>query len=119
MTPAEIARRLGDRFGLLAAGRGAHERHRTLQAAVSWSYELLSDGERWVFRRWRCFRRRSDLAAAEAVAGGESGAVDGVLGLVERSLVSYDPAEGRYRMLETLRQYAADRLAEAGNRRQP
>ena len=114
MSPAEIARRLNDRFSLLAAGRRAHERHRTLQAAVAWSHDLLDDDERRVFRRLAVFPATFDLAAAEAIAGADTtNPVDSLLHLVDRSLVVYDPADGRYRLLETLRQYAADRLADA------
>jgi predicted ATPase/class 3 adenylate cyclase len=115
MPPAEIASRLGERFRLLAGGsRRAQERHRTLLAAVAWSHDLLSDDERRVFRRLAVFPSSFDLAAAEAVAGGDGLDVLGsVVRLVDRSLVQYEPKEGRYRLLETLRQYAADRLDEA------
>jgi len=116
MSAAEIARRLGERFRLLAAGRGAQERHRTLQAAVGWSYDLLSDEEQRVFRRLAVFPSSFDLDAAESVAGGDGSVdvIDVVVRLVERSLVQHDSSMGRYRLLETLRQFAADRLAEAG-----
>ena len=116
MPPAEIAGRLGERFRLLSGGsRRAQERHRTLLATVSWSHDLLNDDERVVFRRLAVFPASFDLPAAEAVAGG--GAMDvleDVVRLVDRSLVQYEPDTGRYRLLETLRQFAADRLAEAG-----
>ena len=117
MAPAEIARRLSERFRLLTASRGALERHRTLFGAVSWSHDLLTDEERRVFRRLAVFPASFDLAAAEAVASHDTApvdVVDSVLRLVDRSLVIYDPAADRYRLLETLRQYGADRLAEAG-----
>jgi predicted ATPase/class 3 adenylate cyclase len=116
MAPGEIARRLDERFRLLAGGsRRSQERHRTLLATVSWSHDLLTDDERVVFRRLAVFPASFDLTAAEAVAGpGEADVVDCVLRLVDRSLVVYEPAEDRYRLLETLRQYGADRLAEAG-----
>lgn len=114
MPPAEIARRLGERFRLLSAGRGSQERHRTLQAAVSWSHDLLGQPERRVFRRLAVFPGSFDLDAAEAVGGdAESDVIDVLVRLVEQSLVQYDAATGRYRLLETLRQYAADRLADA------
>jgi predicted ATPase len=113
MSPAEIARRLSDRFNRLARRR-AHERHRALHAAVTWSHDLLDDDERRVFRRLAVFPATFDLAAAEAIAGGDTpNPVDPLLHLVDRSLVVYDPADARYRLLETLRQYAADRLADA------
>jgi predicted ATPase len=92
MAPEEIAGRLGDRFALLSAGRGALERHRTLQAAVAWSYELLGNVERRVFRRLAVFPASFDLAAASAVGGGGGDVVDCVVGLGERSLVVYEPA---------------------------
>ena len=116
MGPAQIARRLDERFRLLGAGRGTQERHRTLQATVSWSHDLLSDEERAVFRRLAVFPGSFDLEAAERVAEGDDpvDVIDLVVHLVERSLVQYDGTTDRYRLLETLRQYAADRLAEAG-----
>jgi predicted ATPase/class 3 adenylate cyclase len=116
MSPAEIARRLGERFRLLAASRGSIERHRTLLGAVSWSHDLLSDQERVVFRRLGVFPASFDLAAAEAVAGEADhciDVVDAVLHLVDRCLVVFDPTAQRYRLLETLRQFATDRLADA------
>jgi predicted ATPase len=116
MPPAEIAGRLEERFRLLAGrSRRAQERHRTLLAAVSWSHDLLGADERIVFRRLCVFPSGFDLAAAEAVVG-EVGpdVVDCVVRLVDRSLVQYEPEEGRYRLLETLRQYGRDRLADAG-----
>jgi predicted ATPase len=113
---AEVAARLGDRFKILGGGSTrAQERHRTLQAAVDWSYDLLSDNERDAFRRMAVFPATFDLAAAEAVIGGAGpDAFDCVAHLVDRSLVQYQPDQGRYGLLETLRQYAADRLGQAG-----
>jgi predicted ATPase/class 3 adenylate cyclase len=115
MSPAEIARRLDERFRILAGGsRRAQERHRTLFATVSWSHDLLSDDERSTFRRLAVFPASFDLEAAEAVvSGGGVDVVDCVLRPVDRSLVVYEPDLGRYRLLETLRQYGADRLADA------
>jgi predicted ATPase len=121
LSPAEIADRLdGARFGqrpeldlLTASGRGAPARHQTLRATVEWSHELLTDEERELFRRLSVFAGWLDLAAAEAVAGATA---ETLARLVDRSLVEADPRdEGtRYRLLETLRQYAAERLAAAG-----
>ena len=93
MAPAEIARRLDERFRLLAGGsRRSQERHRTLLATVSWSHDLLTDDERVTFRRLAVFPASFDLAAAEAVAGdGDVDVVDCVLRLVDRSLVVYEP----------------------------
>ena len=119
MPPGEVARRLDDRFRLLSGGsRRAQERHRTLVATVAWSHDLLSTAEREVFRRLAVFPASFALDAAEAVVGGSQDAeidvLSSVLGLVDKSLVQFDPEEGRYRLLETLRQFAADRLADSG-----
>ena len=116
MPPAEIARRLSERFRLLTGGRGSLERHRTLLGTVAWSHDLLTDNERRVFRRLAVFPATFDLDAAAAIATDDNAgidAVDCVLRLVDRSLVAYDPTSGRYRLLETLRQYGAERLADA------
>ena len=115
MAPAEIARRLDERFRLLAGGsRRPQERHRTLQAAVTWSHDLLDEHEQAVFRRLAMFPASFDLPAAEAVAATDDiDVVDCVLRLVDRSLVVFDPEVDRYRLLETLRQYGMDRLVEA------
>jgi predicted ATPase/class 3 adenylate cyclase len=116
MPPAEIAARLGERFRILGGGsRRAQERHRTLLATVSWSHDLLDDDEKAVFRRLAVFPSSFDLAAAEAVAGdGGLDVLDTVVRLVDRSLVQYEPEVGRYRLLETLRQYGSERLSDAG-----
>jgi len=116
MPPEEIASRLDERFRLLAGGsRRSQERHRTLLATVAWSHDLLTDDEKVTFRRLTVFPASFDLAAAEAVAGeGGVDVVECVLRLVDRSLVVYEPESGRYRLLETLRQFGADRLADAG-----
>lgn len=117
MPPSELSRRLDERFRLLGGGsRRSLERHRTLLATVSWSYDLLLDVEQVVFRRLAVFPASFTLQAAESVAGRDDAVTDvtdRVLALVDRSLLQFDPHEGRYRMLETLRQFAADRLAES------
>lgn len=126
LSPAELADRLADRFRLLTGGpRTAEARQRTLRATVDWSHALLSEVEQIVFRRLAAFHGGWTLAAAEAVAGDSDANGDtevsrsdvlDVLGrLVDRSMVLAEPGRPtRYRMLETLRQYAAERLAEAG-----
>ena len=117
----QIAARLDDRFGLLTAGdRSAAPRQRTLRAAIEWSYELLAGQERTLFRRLAIFTGWS-LEMAEQVCADEEIPAAGVLGLtaalVDKSLVVLDPellSQARYRMLDTIREYAALRLAEAG-----
>jgi predicted ATPase/class 3 adenylate cyclase len=114
----QLASRLDQRFRLLAGGaRGAMERHRTLQATVDWSYDLLSAEEQAVLRRLGVFVGGFTLEAAEATCGdGEPLAVfDLVDRLVVKSLVVAEDRDGgvRYRLLETVRQYALDRLVRA------
>lgn len=121
LSPAQIAAGLDDRFRLLGSGsRTALARQQTLVASVAWSHELLSDEERSVLRRLSVFVGSFDLNAAEAIAaGGDVDAVavlDLLSAIVDKSLVVADD-EGlstRYRMLETLRAYATDRLVDAG-----
>ena len=98
--------------------RTAVARHQTLQAAVDWSYELLSDAEREVLDRLSVFAGGFTLDAAEAVAGDDDidafDVLEHVSALVDKSLVVADPGEETYRLLETIRQYAAGRLAASG-----
>jgi predicted ATPase/class 3 adenylate cyclase len=122
MNPAELGRRLDRRFRLLTGGeRVAIERHQTLRAAIDWSYELLTVAEQALLARVAVFAGGWTLDAAEAVCSGDPIDEDEVLellaGLVARSLVVADDqgAETRYRLLETLRQYGEERLAEAGD----
>ena len=116
--PAELARRLGQRFRLLSSGPRTTRRHRSLEAVVDWSYELLTPAERSVFARLSVFAGSFTLRAAEDVCGADGidrGDVTAiVVELAERSLVVVDRTgpTPRYRLLETLRQYAAARLAE-------
>jgi predicted ATPase/class 3 adenylate cyclase len=121
MSLAELHDRLDQRFRLLTGGsRTALERQQTLAATVGWSYALLTGAEQVLLARLSVFAGGFGLDAAEAVCG--SGAIDmldvaGLLGsLVDKSLVVADPAAGtlRYRLLETIRLFAAERLAEAG-----
>ena len=123
---SEIAARLNDRFRLLTTGpRTLDARQRTLRATVDWSYQLLSDAERVLFRRLSVFRGGWSLQAAEEIcstreadAGREAADVlDLHARLVDRSLVvPHQVAGARFSMLETLRQYADERLSEAGER---
>jgi predicted ATPase len=121
LTPAELAQRVDERFRLLAGGRRtAVERHQTLRRAIDWSYELLAQPEQATLNRTAVFATDFGLDAAEAVISGNG--VDGLevvdlLGhLVDKSLiVAEDRGEvTRYRLLETIRQYAQDRLEAAG-----
>jgi predicted ATPase/class 3 adenylate cyclase len=113
--------RLDQRFRLLTGGsRTALGRQQTLEATVDWSYSLLNAAEQLLLRRLSVFAEGFDLDAAEAVCGfGDIEAFDvtGLLGsLVDKSLVVAEPSGGlfRYRLLETIRQFGAERLAEAG-----
>ncbi|MEA2655576.1 MAG: hypothetical protein QOI23_941 [Chloroflexota bacterium] len=120
MTPEEILDRLRDRFRLLTGGsRSALPRHQTLRKAVDWSYGLLSPAEKTVLARLSIFAGGFELAAAEAVADDGSLEPGGVLQvlsrLVDKSLISAERAGSkgtRYRMLETIREYAIEKLQE-------
>jgi predicted ATPase/DNA-binding SARP family transcriptional activator len=116
MTAAQIAERLDDRFRLLVAGsRTALPRHQTLRGVVDWSWDLLDDGERVLLRRLAVFTGGATVAAAEAVCGTGPATFDLLTALVDKSLVVHHPAtDPRYGMLETIKAYGLDRLAEAG-----
>ncbi len=123
LTVEQVAERLVDRFNLLTGGsRTALPRHRTLRATLDWSYSLLSDKERLLFERLAVFTGGWTLPAGEAVCADEaiqrSEMLDLLSQLVDKSLllVQGDHSQARYRMLETLRQYAVERLDEAGDR---
>lgn len=114
----QIARRLDDRFRLLTSGsRAALPRQRTLLALVEWSWDLLDEPERVLARRLSAFPGGASLATLEAVCPDESLPAEDVLyvvgSLVEKSIVQQ--AGDRYRMLETIRAYAASRLAASGD----
>ncbi|MDE3089072.1 MAG: protein kinase [Chloroflexota bacterium] len=118
----QIATRLDDRFRLLTGGsRTALPRQQTLRALIDWSYGLLSDPERLLLRRLSVFAGGWTLEAAEAIcACGNAGTFDVMdlqLRLVDKSLVVAEKQddETRYRLLETIRQYARDRLVESGD----
>jgi predicted ATPase/class 3 adenylate cyclase len=123
MTPAEIAGLLDERFRLLTRGRRtAVERHQTLRATVDWSYSLLSSSEQVVFNRLAVFAGGFTLAAATAVTTGDGiedwDVVEAVAGLVSKSMVVAEPGaekHTRYQLLETLRQYAQERLDADGD----
>lgn len=120
LSPDQLHQRLNDRFRILAGGdRAAMPRHRTLQATVEWSYDLLHDSERAVFDRLSVFRGGFSMEAAEIVVGSDSGDVLDLLGrLVDQSMVivAQDGAGSdlRFRMLDTLRDFAHVRLQDRG-----
>jgi predicted ATPase/class 3 adenylate cyclase len=113
-----IAVRLNDRFRLLTGGtRTALPRQQTLRALIDWSYDLLDDRERAVLRRLAVFAGGWTLEAADAVCIGgdvhESDVLDLLTNLVEKSLVVLEAGGERYRLLDTVRQYAQERLDES------
>ena len=117
----EILESLHDRFRLLTGGaRTAVRRQQTLRASVDWSHALLTEPERVLFRRLAVFVGGFDLGAAQAVAGGGEverfQVLDQLTLLVDKSLVGADDSGGRtrYRLLETVRQYALEKLGESG-----
>ena len=117
LSPAEILHGLHDQFRLLTGGaRTAVRRQQTLRASVDWSHELLSEPEQVLFRRLAVFYGGFDLEAVQAVAGGERYQVlDQLSLLVDKSLAIADdtPHGTRYRLLETVRQYAQEKLQES------
>lgn len=120
MSVERIAERLSDRFRLLTGGaRTALPRQQTLRALIDWSYDLLDAPERVLFRRLAVFPGGFTLEAAEKIGAGDGLAEDDVLDLlgrlVEKSLVSLDAEGDHYRMLETVRQYAREKLDESGD----
>jgi predicted ATPase/DNA-binding SARP family transcriptional activator len=124
LTPAQLAERLDDRFALLTGGsRTALPRHRTLRAVVDWSWDLLEPAEQALARRLAVFSAGATLDLAEQVCADEllpsAEVLPALSGLVDKSIVvaAESPAAlygPRYRMLETVRAYGLERLAEAG-----
>ena len=122
LTPQQVAERLDDRFALLSVGtRGTLPRHQTLRAIVDWSWDLLDDTERAILRRLSVFSGGATPDAAEqactlgGTAGNRATVVDVIASLVDKSLVTAaGDGHVRYGLLETVRAYAADRLAESG-----
>jgi predicted ATPase/DNA-binding SARP family transcriptional activator/DNA-binding CsgD family transcriptional regulator len=117
---AEVAGRLEDSLDLLTAGpRTAAPRQKTMRATLEWSYDLLSEPEKKLFRRLSVFARGWTLEASEAVGSygiGQTDILDRLSGLVDKSLVVAEVAQDgpvRYRMLEPVRQYALERLEES------
>ena len=109
LVPSQMLQRLERRLPLLTAGeRDAPERQRTLRATIDWSYDLLTDGEKQLLRRLAVFAASFDVDAAEEVCEAD---LDTLGSLVDKSLLR-QTAEGRFFMLETIREYAAERLDE-------
>jgi predicted ATPase/class 3 adenylate cyclase len=121
MSPDDIAGRLGDRFRLLAGGRRtAVPRQQTLHAMIDWSWDLLTDEDRRLLRRLSVFSGGWTVPMAARIVGDDSDGMDpldledGLTRLIDRSLVLVDRDTMRYRMLETIRQYAREQLIAAG-----
>ena len=117
----QVATRLDDRFRLLTSGRRtALPRHRTLRAMLDWSYELLPDEERFLLRRLAIFSSGFTLEAAAAVMSDRDNTApyvaEAIANLVAKSLIARDgsPISGRWRLLETIRAYALEKLGESG-----
>ena len=118
----QIEARLDDRFHLLTRGQRTLPRHQTLRAAIEWSYDLLDESEQILFRRLSVFSGGWTLEAAHAVCADEDyGVLDLLAGLVHKSLVSAEmrlDVEARYTMLETIREYARQKLITTGESEQ-
>jgi non-specific serine/threonine protein kinase len=120
--PELILNRLDDRFRLLTGGsRTALERHKTLEATIDWSYDLLSENEKTIFHRLSVFVGGFDLEAYEKICSGSTlnniDSIDVLTGLIEKSLVITKTLENgkfRYQLLETIRHYAKKKLLESG-----
>ena len=117
LSPKQLAQKLDERFHLLTGGdRSAMPRQQTMRALVDWSYDLLTDDERQMFRKLSVFAGGFTLESAAAVCGtgsmDESGVLDVLTSLVDKSLVQVETVEdgSRYRLLETTRQYAREKL---------
>jgi predicted ATPase len=109
LAPAQILERLSQRLDLLKGGRDADARQQTLRATIAWSYELLTEGERRLFARLSVFAGGCTLEGAADVAEAD---LDTLQSLVDKSLIRL--ADGRFWMLETIREFALERLEETG-----
>ena len=120
LSAAEIADGLDDHLRLLRGGHRSDPRHQTIRASLDWSHELLTDQQRQLFARLSVFSGGFDLEAAAAVCAGSAIApgqvLDEIQGLVDKSLLAVERKAGatRFRMLDFVRQYAAERLVAAG-----
>jgi tetratricopeptide (TPR) repeat protein len=112
--PEQLLERIGQRLDLLKGGRDADERHATLRATISWSYDLLGEDEQELFARLAVFRGGATLENAEQVCGAD---LDTLASLLDKSLLRRRldaDAEERFWMLETIREFALERLAASG-----
>ena len=109
LTTGQLLDRLRNRLDLLRGGRDAEVRQQTLRATIEWSHELLDEEEQRLFRRLAAFAGGCTLEAAETIADAD---LDVLQSLLDKSLVR--SSEGRYWMLETIREFATERLAESG-----
>src|SRR5580693_2210620 len=120
LSAEEIAGGLDDYLRLLRGGHQSDPRHQTIRASLDWSHELLTEPERQLFARLSVFSGGFDLAAVTAVCAGglivPDQVLDEIQGLVDKSLLVVERRAGarRFRMLDFVRQYAAERLAAAG-----
>jgi predicted ATPase/DNA-binding CsgD family transcriptional regulator len=120
LSAQEIAGGLDDQLRLLGGGRRLEPRHQTIRASLDWSHDLLTDAERLLFAQLSVFAGGFDLEAAAAVCAGDGivpgHILDEIAGLVDKSLLAVERRVGttRFRMLDFVRQYAAERLAAAG-----
>jgi len=125
LSPQAIMDRLGDRLALLSSGsRDVPERQQTLRGAIAWSHDLLEDDDRRVFARFSAFAGGATLDAIQAVVfdpGERADALDAIASLVDKSLVRQETqadGEPRFRMLETIREYAIEQLDARGETEQ-
>ena len=124
LSPVQLAEKLDERFRVLTGGdRGALPRHRTMRALIDWSYDLLASDERALFRRISVFAGGFTLERALSICDDstmdEIAMLDALSSLVDKSLLQVEPAgdRTRYRLLESVRQYARERLIDAGEDR--
>jgi len=109
LTSAQLLQRLRNRLDLLRGGRDAETRQQTLRATIEWSHDLLDERDQQLFRRLAAFAGGCTLDAAEEIADAD---LDTLQSLLDKSLVRF--SEGRYWMLETIREFAVERLTESG-----
>ncbi|HEY5395379.1 MAG TPA: LuxR C-terminal-related transcriptional regulator [Trebonia sp.] len=114
MTADEILTRLTDRFRILGAARTATGRHRTLRAAIAWSFDLCTPAEQRLWAELSVFPADFGLAAAERVCG--PGTAKTLIRLVEKSVVQYSDGSRRYQLLDTMREFGAERLLATAGR---